>query len=212
MLLADCYRCRFLEHNFVTPNEYTCVDIMIRFFFFFQAEGGIRDSSVTGVQTCALPIYHGHQQGIAALAPVQDTGHAAAAPGSDQRGNALLVSMIMLLLVLLLAVVGMRVATLEARIAANMVDSQRLYETADGTLRESERKLLEHAVALKPCNGAGTPVADGSRIPCSVSDGRTDSIGLGTDFQTTKSKAAGFQKPDGYWYPRYITTDRKSVV
>src|SRR5207237_7588518 len=26
--------------------------------FFFQAEDGIRDSSVTGVQTCALPIFH----------------------------------------------------------------------------------------------------------------------------------------------------------
>src|SRR5260370_1726064 len=26
-------------------------------FFFFQAEDGIRDSSVTGVQTCALPIW-----------------------------------------------------------------------------------------------------------------------------------------------------------
>ena len=26
------------------------------FFFFFQAEDGIRDSPVTGVQTCALPI------------------------------------------------------------------------------------------------------------------------------------------------------------
>src|SRR5437763_14045077 len=26
------------------------------FFFFFQAEDGIRDTSVTGVQTCALPI------------------------------------------------------------------------------------------------------------------------------------------------------------
>src|SRR5437762_3895544 len=26
-------------------------------FFFFQAEDGIRDTSVTGVQTCALPIY-----------------------------------------------------------------------------------------------------------------------------------------------------------
>src|SRR5260370_32314136 len=26
------------------------------FCFFFQAEDGIRDSSVTGVQTCALPI------------------------------------------------------------------------------------------------------------------------------------------------------------
>src|SRR3954449_7094424 len=29
----------------------TCAD-----FFFFQAEDGIRDESVTGVQTCALPI------------------------------------------------------------------------------------------------------------------------------------------------------------
>src|SRR5439155_7885346 len=26
--------------------------------FFFQAEDGIRDGHVTGVQTCALPIYH----------------------------------------------------------------------------------------------------------------------------------------------------------
>src|SRR6266487_6041528 len=26
-------------------------------FFFFQAEDGIRDGRVTGVQTCALPIY-----------------------------------------------------------------------------------------------------------------------------------------------------------
>src|SRR3989440_8381695 len=29
----------------------------IVFFFFFQAEDGIRDLIVTGVQTCALPIY-----------------------------------------------------------------------------------------------------------------------------------------------------------
>src|SRR5687767_15175665 len=27
------------------------------FFFFFQAEDGIRDKLVTGVQTCALPIF-----------------------------------------------------------------------------------------------------------------------------------------------------------
>src|SRR5467141_4794167 len=30
--------------------------VFFGFFFFFQAEDGIRDSSVTGVQTCALPI------------------------------------------------------------------------------------------------------------------------------------------------------------
>src|SRR5207245_3279542 len=29
----------------------------LRFCFFFQAEDGIRDATVTGVQTCALPIH-----------------------------------------------------------------------------------------------------------------------------------------------------------
>src|SRR5438552_18585855 len=32
------------------------------FFFFFQAEDGIRDDLVTGVQTCALPIFRGPLQ------------------------------------------------------------------------------------------------------------------------------------------------------
>src|SRR5690554_7024827 len=32
------------------------------FFFFFQAEDGIRDADVTGVQTCALPIYVNNPQ------------------------------------------------------------------------------------------------------------------------------------------------------
>src|SRR5256886_6048467 len=33
------------------------------FFFFFQAEDGIRDLTVTGVQTCALPI-SGHPSAV----------------------------------------------------------------------------------------------------------------------------------------------------
>src|SRR2546427_8279089 len=32
------------------------VPCLVLFFFFFQAEDGIRDLTVTGVQTCALPI------------------------------------------------------------------------------------------------------------------------------------------------------------
>src|SRR3712207_9273224 len=32
-------------------------------FFFFQAEDGIRDIGVTGVQTCALPIFDGGTAG-----------------------------------------------------------------------------------------------------------------------------------------------------
>src|SRR5205807_6889153 len=33
-----------------------CMVVYVVFFFFFQAEDGIRDYKVTGVQTCALPI------------------------------------------------------------------------------------------------------------------------------------------------------------
>src|SRR5699024_11345522 len=32
--------------------------------FFFQAEDGIRDRNVTGVQTCALPIWFAHSPGV----------------------------------------------------------------------------------------------------------------------------------------------------
>src|SRR5439155_12548252 len=43
------------------PSRYFLV------FFFFQAEDGIRDGHVTGVQTCALPIWfsaQGQEQGM----------------------------------------------------------------------------------------------------------------------------------------------------
>src|SRR3989441_3127675 len=35
---------------------------VVVFIFFFQAEDGIRDKLVTGVQTCALPIFADSQQ------------------------------------------------------------------------------------------------------------------------------------------------------
>src|SRR5256885_11451865 len=37
--------------------------MLLRFFFFFQAEDGIRDYKVTGVQTCALPIWFATRAG-----------------------------------------------------------------------------------------------------------------------------------------------------
>src|SRR5690349_23675325 len=41
-------------HSFTVS---TFVFSIFLFFFFFQAEDGIRDLYVTGVQTCALPIF-----------------------------------------------------------------------------------------------------------------------------------------------------------
>src|SRR2546430_16880112 len=46
--------------DYVTIGELTL-------FFFFQAEDGIRDLTVTGVQTCALPISIEGQTGAAAI-------------------------------------------------------------------------------------------------------------------------------------------------
>src|SRR5215216_2179211 len=41
------------------------MDYCVLFFFFFQAEDGIRDDLVTGVQTCALPISWAAERGKA---------------------------------------------------------------------------------------------------------------------------------------------------
>src|SRR5207253_6700918 len=53
----------------MTDERLSCVSLylcFVHFFFFFQAEDGIRDGHVTGVQTCALPISL-HQNKILSL-------------------------------------------------------------------------------------------------------------------------------------------------
>src|SRR5256884_1579930 len=58
-------------------------DNLVFFFFFFQAEDGIRDVAVTGVQTCALPISLEHffskQLGIILAGPLVNLALVAAA-------------------------------------------------------------------------------------------------------------------------------------
>src|SRR5258706_7359456 len=46
-----------LIHPLLNPATSHKLHLRHTHFFFFQAEDGIRDWSVTGVQTCALPIY-----------------------------------------------------------------------------------------------------------------------------------------------------------
>src|SRR5204862_733570 len=55
--------CAISSHSFLTPTTSVSlfpfiysVSLSLLFLFFFQAEDGIRDLYVTGVQTCALPI------------------------------------------------------------------------------------------------------------------------------------------------------------
>src|SRR3712207_6949726 len=49
-------------------------DRYVFYFFFFQAEDGIRDIGVTGVQTCALPIYSRPPRAHAANPPPSMNG------------------------------------------------------------------------------------------------------------------------------------------
>src|SRR5258708_31584696 len=66
--------CRGLNQRqpFLTSNTV----ITLLFGFFFQAEDGIRDDLVTGVQTCALPI-SSSPTATAARTPTRATGRAA---------------------------------------------------------------------------------------------------------------------------------------
>src|SRR5256885_8563002 len=50
---------------------------MVCCFFFFQAEDGIRDYKVTGVQTCALPISRAAARGVPLRARRRGAGAAA---------------------------------------------------------------------------------------------------------------------------------------
>src|SRR5258708_26879706 len=67
-----------------------CVSFVWILFFFFQAEDGIRDDLVTGVQTCALPIYDGGL-GIEPLVPAlqipQQIHRGIVDPDADQHGR-----------------------------------------------------------------------------------------------------------------------------
>src|SRR3712207_7259891 len=61
-----CYEVRFLSETcFCKIACFFGKNIYLFFFFFFQAEDGIRDIGVTGVQTCALPICHPSRMSIA---------------------------------------------------------------------------------------------------------------------------------------------------
>src|SRR3712207_7927558 len=52
------WECQLDYDDWIYIVTHLCdVYIVIVFYFFFQAEDGIRDIGVTGVQTCALPIY-----------------------------------------------------------------------------------------------------------------------------------------------------------
>src|SRR6266850_2506686 len=62
-------------------------------FFFFQAEDGIRDYKVTGVQTCALPIFGDHRRRDGRQRARRGAGHRAPRHRVDRASMALPVTL-----------------------------------------------------------------------------------------------------------------------
>src|SRR5437762_3694626 len=86
VLAAEALIGKGKEQGFLSPDDILAgfpdveldTDQLFRIFnFFFQAEDGIRDTSVTGVQTCALPIF---RKSLAELTRIAVPVGAAAGP------------------------------------------------------------------------------------------------------------------------------------
>src|SRR5438093_7732510 len=70
--------------SFLETTRYS--SLVAVFHFFFQAEDGIRDWSVTGVQTCALPISPWRAgAGVARTSPTIDSGESCRARSETVR-------------------------------------------------------------------------------------------------------------------------------
>src|SRR5437660_9721609 len=79
--MCDCYVIR-TPYVIVVHVDLSCLVVVISFiffFFFFQAEDGIRDGHVTGVQTCALPISNPTRRAGSGSIPCRDSAVCTAA-------------------------------------------------------------------------------------------------------------------------------------
>src|SRR3712207_7765911 len=102
--LISIFSCHSVSHTYLLITSFAInyfYILIFFFFFFFQAEDGIRDIGVTGVQTCALPISRASASSGSAAEPAaaeQGGGVAAGAVTRTRAGLPVLVGGIALLL------------------------------------------------------------------------------------------------------------------
>ena len=105
-------------------------------------------------------------------------------PGDDQRGSALVISLIMLLVVSLLAIGGLRSTILQERMSANLHDRELAFQAAEAALRAGERFLASNPPDTFPnANGLytnGNPNRP-NWLAATAGDAATNAISFETD-------------------------------
>ena len=91
--------------------------------------------------------------------------------GPQERGSALLISLIILLVISLLAIGGMQGTILQERMSANMHDRELAFQAAETALRDAELLLMSdppdnitNSNGIYDLNNAGTPNWTGSPV------------------------------------------------
>jgi type IV pilus assembly protein PilX len=84
------------------------------------------------------------------------TRHAGSAPAARQRGVALIVGLVLLVLLALLGASAYSVATQEERMAGNARDHARAFEAAEYALRECEKIVINSAPVFTSNGSAST--------------------------------------------------------
>lgn len=75
--------------------------------------------------------------------------------GEDQKGSALVISLIMLLVISLLAIGGLRSTILQERMSANLHDRELAFQAAEAALRAGERFLASSPPGVMPNGTSG---------------------------------------------------------
>lgn len=132
-----------------------------------------------------------------------------------QQGAVLVIALVMLLVLTVLAVSSMRGVTLESRITANRVQSERLQNLADAALREGEfrfygpahlRDKLESTNFIANCSLANKLNRYGNNRPCLLPDMDKDKelpkfFGRPINFLSTNSYKNKFTGNALVWMP-----------
>ncbi|MCU9949161.1 PilX N-terminal domain-containing pilus assembly protein [Pseudomonas sp. PDM13] len=115
-----------------------------------------------------------------------------------QRGAALFVALIMLLVLTMAAVSGMRQMQLEGRMTGNRLEQQRLMSAADSALREAEGRLRGSNKALNACSASSSP--------CYMSQASTYNTDFSGSILYSGLEGSTSLLRSARWYLRYIST------